>query len=450
MHVEKVISYRAAWSMVDERYLSEIADALSALDDLYLTLANPEDNFSKLTVRDQWNALLSAKGWHVPDDNIESRIFYSMPRIGPIKSGLAVNLPMGMFDQLGKWLFQDSAIAVKQELIKLPIMFIPMRAFKTSIGNSRYTRVTFEGYLRQIERLAPLTYQYPFLIVGYSDKINKDTVECIEIEIDSYQSPAAIDRCIEFPPEYHQAGLGILNYFGTYLREQYPEENASVKIEQNGLTVRLVILTEDGRSEIVEKALHEFELIITGAEAPEDIVHNTNLILDLRNELRIAQFRLESKQDIIGMQNARIDKLLDIVSTGLSQRSSVVIDFKPVISLSNEVMVDVRGNVVDVREGIKRLLKELPCSGSVHSTLEDLRDSLTEIESIVDKKSVKKSSVMQKFKRVVDSVVEAGSEFNLAIKKAESGWVIFTDIAKKYNSLAEWCGLPIVPSTLLK
>lgn len=91
--------------------------------------------------------------------------------------------------------------------------------------------------LEQLEMLAPLSHQYPFLVIGYSNHNVSIAPEIIELESDSYveRDNSVIDRCIQFPPEYHQAGLDILNYFGTYLREQYPEENASVRIEHRAL-----------------------------------------------------------------------------------------------------------------------------------------------------------------------------------------------------------------------
>ena len=52
-------------------------------------------------------------------------------------------------------------------------------------------------------------------------------------------------------------GLGILNYFGKYLKEQYPNEKATVRIEQESLTVRLIVISKNGKTEVIEKALNE-------------------------------------------------------------------------------------------------------------------------------------------------------------------------------------------------
>jgi len=257
-----------------------------------------------------------------------------------------------------------------------------------------------------------------------------------------------VERSIHFTPEYHQAGLDILNYFGTYLRVQYPKENASVKIEQHGLKVRMVIETENGKTETIEKALHEYELIITGVESPAKFSSNDKLIFELKNELRIAQFRLESQQDLIGMQNGRIDKLLNIVGDGLSQKHQIMVDFKPNITLSNNVIInqDIAGALSNLNE----LINEIPKTSDAYLPLNQLEKSLSEIETNNDPDSVRRSPAMSKFKRLIDKVTDRGSDLNSAIDKIDSGWEVFSELAGKYNKLAEWCCLPVVPSALIK
>jgi hypothetical protein len=60
---------------------------------------------------------------------------------------------------------------------------------------------------------------------------------------------------MEFPREYHQAVVGLLSYFSAVLKEKYPQQNATVRIEQIGTTVRLIVESEDGSREIIERAL---------------------------------------------------------------------------------------------------------------------------------------------------------------------------------------------------
>lgn len=270
----------------------------------------------------------------------------------------------------------------------------------------------------------------------------------VESELILSLNKQKVERSIHFTPEYHQAGLDILNYFGTYLREQYPEENASVKIEQYGLKVRMVIETKDGKTETIEKALHEYELIITGVESPAKFSNNDKFIFELKNELRIAQFRLESQKDLIGMQNGRIDQLLNIVGDGLSQKHQVNVDFKPNITLSNSIIIN--QDIAAALSNVNELISEIPKSSNACLPLKELENSLAKIETNNDSESVRRSPAMSKFKRLIDKANDSGSELNEAIEKIDSGWEIFSELAGKYNKLAEWCCLPVVPSALIK
>ncbi|ACL06617.1 pentapeptide repeat protein [Desulfatibacillum aliphaticivorans] len=99
-----------------------------------------------------------------------------------------------------------------------------------------------------------------------------DKVHFVDLSIKSQADK--IIREIEFPPEYHQAGLSILNYFGTVLRKKYPEDQVSVQIRQDGLKVTMTVETQDGQKEKYEELLEEYGLVITGKMLPEKFSDN--------------------------------------------------------------------------------------------------------------------------------------------------------------------------------
>ncbi|MCP4350955.1 MAG: hypothetical protein GY795_36275 [Desulfobacterales bacterium] len=63
---------------------------------------------------------------------------------------------------------------------------------------------------------------------------------------------------IEFSPEHHQAGIAILDYFGTVLRKKYPDTKATVSIKQEHMKLTMIIDPVEGEAEIIEKALDEY------------------------------------------------------------------------------------------------------------------------------------------------------------------------------------------------
>jgi len=118
-----------------------------------------------------------------------------------------------------------------------------------------------------------------------------------------------IERSIEFPPEYKQAGVSILNYFSEILRKKYPESEATVQIKQDGLKVSMIIDTAKGEREIIEKTLNDYGLVITGQMSPEQFTDDKHQIIELKSELRIAQVRIEMQKDLLLDKSAQVDKL---------------------------------------------------------------------------------------------------------------------------------------------
>ncbi|MCP4351776.1 MAG: toll/interleukin-1 receptor domain-containing protein [Desulfobacterales bacterium] len=108
-----------------------------------------------------------------------------------------------------------------------------------------------------------------------------------------------IIRSIEFPPEYHQAGISILNYFSTVLRKKYPDVKATVQIKQEGLKVTMTIDPVEGDREIIEKALDEYGLVVTGKMPPEEYTDDRLLIVELKSQLRIAQSQVETQRELL-------------------------------------------------------------------------------------------------------------------------------------------------------
>lgn len=452
MHINKVISFKNSWETITKEYVTEIQVVLETLDDFFKNAIVTGSSARIFRNRDDWPTALQDKGWKVINSNYYSssdgQNIYFGGRM-PVKNGLSVQVPYGPMDHLSRWLFHRCTLAMKYSLFKLPALLLPMKEFGRYFGDSWISYFSFDRQEQQLAMLAPLSYQYPFLIIGYSERAEVNGPEIIELNADPYvaEPNKIIDRWIEFPPEYHQAGLGILNYFGSYLRERYPDEEAKVRIEQQGLNVRLVIETASGQSEVVEKALHEYELIVTGNESPEKFANSDKLVFELKTELRIAQLRLDTQQDLIGMQNKRIDQLLNIVGEGLSNRTPVTIDFRPTISTTNNIQIN--SDVSTALGSLRELLESIPPSSNASFVLSELQNSLESIENNTNPDSVRKSPAMSKFKRIIEKIYEGGNELSEAIKKAESGWETFKDLAGKYNKLAEWCGLPQVPSILI-
>ena len=450
MHIVQVVSYLGAWKKVKNNHQAELSDIVAAATNYYTGKVKFEPGEERPGAsRALWEKALYDFNWLINDQTYFSpagrRVH--LGSLGPTKNGISVQINFGNQTWFHRWLFSQGSLAVRYAGVKVPILIAPMKEFDRR-EERRMGQLSYFEFLRdQLETLAPLSSTFPFLILGVSDQQSLCEIEVFEIASDPNITTerVVVDRCIEFPPEYHQAGLGILNYFGVFLRENYPERDAKVKIEQHGLKVRMIVETSDGDTEVVEKALHDYELVMSGRAKPEAISNNDKVILDLKNELRITQFRLESQQDIIDVQNRRIDKLLTVIGNSLeaSSRRPITIEVSPTFqnSLSVTCNQDIGAALTDIYD----LIDSLSPSDEAHMVLTDLAGSLEAVEKESNPEKVKTSPAIGKLRRLLERVTNGNDALGTAISNIEKGGDLIANLAKNYNKIACWCGLPNIP-----
>ncbi|WP_423203934.1 hypothetical protein PGC34_19015 [Pseudomonas kribbensis] len=342
-------------------------------------------------------------------------------------------------------------MAFKQDYIDLPIFIMPVQGVLNDTFNRPYAAqmAVFETVLGEFKDLEPISHSHPFIIFGVSFEPNPQGVSWYELSKDkrSGENKVVINRSIEFPPEFRQAGLGILNYFGEVVREKYPNEHAKIKIEQDGLTVRMIVEAEDGSRDIIEKALAEYELVVTGQKPPEFLFEDRSKVLELKNELRIAQARIDSQKDLLEYQKEDIKDLKRLFGMALSSsvkpEINLTVSPRIAISSSQSFTQNISYQLEDVLDGIQSLMSSADPEMSMR--LNDLSEGL---ESLTDRKSaedVKASGGFAKLKRFIDDASESGSKAQKFISSVSDGVEVLRALAKKYNSIAEWCGAPQVP-----
>ena len=118
---------------------------------------------------------------------------------------------------------------------RFQFLLIPTSEYGKSIEERWLVRTNFAAILKQLRTLSPLSHPNPFLILGYTDQYSTIETQVFEIESNPNANNGNTIWNHEFehiPPEFYQLGVDILSFFGTYLREQYPEKNATVTVKQ--------------------------------------------------------------------------------------------------------------------------------------------------------------------------------------------------------------------------
>ena len=125
-----------------------------------------------------------------------------------------------------------------------------------------------------------------------------------------------------------------------------------------------------------------------------------------------------------------------------------------------------KGNLID--SSLHNTFNFHECNGTLRDHLNELADSLrrkgetedaeeladaakalVEAEQCKTPEEVKKKGIANKLRRIVEELGDENSKLSKTVKGIKHGISIAQDIAKGYNDIAQWAGLPQVPRPFL-
>ncbi len=202
-------------------------------------------------------------------------------------------------------------------------------------------------------------------------------------------------RTIEFRPEYYQAGISIMNYFATILRQKYPDIPATVQITQKGTKVRMTIETDEGHREVVEQTLEEYGLVVAGQWQPSDLLADSIDVFKLENQLRFTQVQLESERRALQLseqQNRDLQNrtaMLEQQNYDLQNRTATLED--DVRHLQNTILESFKqqqAEARDSRQHLQQLTSQLVHTGAQHATHKRLRIFLSSPGDVAEERRI--------------------------------------------------------------
>jgi len=119
---------------------------------------------------------------------------------------------------------------------------------------------------------------------------------------------ASFARRITFEAEYRQAGISVLSYFGEIIRLKYPESAVRVSIEQKGSTVTLVIETETGAIDRIERELTQYGLVVAGRLPATELLSDPIEAMRLQHKLDMAQLEVRHTRDLLRSEQSRSEE----------------------------------------------------------------------------------------------------------------------------------------------
>lgn len=144
-----------------------------------------------------------------------------------------------------------------------------------------------------------------------SHKLLLKTAEELDTSITDNNETEIIKE-IKFPPEFKQAGIGILNYFSDYITRKYPEDNIEVSIQQINTKVILVIKPPKGKVIPIVEDFTTFGKIVTGEEPVEKYSQDPIVIQEMHNKRKLAELEInitkrlyEVEKDVLRLKNEK-------------------------------------------------------------------------------------------------------------------------------------------------
>jgi hypothetical protein len=464
MFIKKVISYGSAWNDLVEHFPEQLEDIKYAsaflTPDRVLTgqgegPPSAHDSFLlRRRIDELWTDALLERGWAPtatrPAGAPRAR-FLQLRALGPTRNRVSVSMQRQSIN-LNRWLYTFAPLATRSGFVDIPIaVMLDQKAEEVVFLRNPLSRGLLEVTSDELLALSPLSHSNPFLLLGLSTKDEGIEVVDLPSEADVIARQIVINRSIEFPPEYHQAGLGILSYFGNVLREKYPDHNAKVKIEQDGLRVRLIVESKNGDREVIEKALQEYELVVRGESEPEAFFSSSGKVLELKNELRIAEVRIEAQRDLITYQSQEITTLRTLIGHSLTVGSArpLYVEVSPIIHVEVSQSVVVNNEIPIISEILQELATEATDDASMQLRLLDLEEAVGALGNKRTPEAIKQSTGLAKLRKFLDEANEAGTGLHTFLSRLDDGVSLAQKVARRYNTIAEWCGAPQVPSVFL-
>ncbi len=205
-------------------------------------------------------------------------------------------------------------------------------------------------------------------------------------------------RELNFPPEYQEAGVTILQGFVKLIKRKYGNTNVSVTIKQTGLKVILIIKTPDGKEEEIEEFLDQYSQVIAGNQEVSSLTNDPIALIELKSQLDVAQLQVKQQRDINLLLKTNHDRRIESLEKendwfkeqlALSVESSKAITHEVLSQLRNNdsQIAELATRLVDIVDKVESKTKQL---ASVEEKAESANKTIDELNKMILKEGVGK------------------------------------------------------------
>ena len=117
----------------------------------------------------------------------------------------------------------------------------------------------------------------------------------------------------------------------------------------------------------------------------------------------------------------------------------------------NTITIEIRSSINELQGCLNELKDELiELDSTISNDFDKLNSSLQQLNLAQTKDEVIRSGALNKIRRFLEEFGEPESSAGKLVSGIKHGYSILQDVAGKYNSIAEWCCIPVIPKLFLK
>ncbi|WP_199774145.1 COR domain-containing protein, partial [Salinibacter altiplanensis] len=169
--------------------------------------------------------------------------------------------------------------------------------------------------------------------------------------------------------------------------------------------------------------------LLNGVIKPED-----REVQDAEPEDREIHMHVEQRQDV---QQTSEQRQTSVQKTNIS------------VEVKNENVQHFSGTLSLLREDFRDAIGDEQKRDRIENELDRVEGALKQIEEEGDPEQAKRSAAVKRLKAFVENLGDKGTQIGNAIQTIDNGIKHAQNLAKYYNSIAQWCGWPQVPKPLL-
>ena len=200
---------------------------------------------------------------------------------------------------------------------------------------------------------------------------------------------------------------------------------------------------DDFEIEIGNRIAYASPLIQSGPRLPESFTHNELELIGLKTQIKVLEVQIDMQKQLLSFQSVEASRLEAIIMAPHPTQSVVVnVDSRAdARALSHALAFEVT-YLPQVLDEIEQDLLELESIAKEPLHVTSLHRAIDQVREELSQESVMTSGLLDRIGEVLRQIQSARDSTSEGIKSIRR-------LGRSYNKIAEWCGLPQIPSVFL-